>query len=246
MVALSTAPSATVRLEVTGEFRVPSALTLLEHSADAFFVCDCDAMLRWTNRAFRALIGIDPPLEPPLLVRSLRSVDRRRLLLYVATVQQTSAINRDPIQLRLKLADNAESAVWLRLGALDESSRDLCGLIQLPAKQLSLDDPRRRILELESTLRRLADDLVHLGFGRHDEDARIALPAMLPERQREVMDLMLAGLNVREIAVTLHLSPHTVRNHQQMAQRTLGVHSHHELFSRYRSSTRREGAVAKG
>lgn len=56
-----------------------------------------------------------------------------------------------------------------------------------------------------------------------------ALPALaghaaLTERERQVLDLVARGLTDREIAVELHASPHTVRNHIRHLMEKLGVH----------------------
>lgn len=53
-------------------------------------------------------------------------------------------------------------------------------------------------------------------------------PFPLSLRETEVVQRVVAGRSVRDIAGELHLSPHTVRNHLKAAYRKLGVHSQAE------------------
>jgi PAS domain S-box-containing protein len=59
--------------------------------------------------------------------------------------------------------------------------------------------------------------------------------ADLSGREREVLALLVAGDRVPDIAKTLHISPHTVRNHLKSVFRKLGVGSQSELIQRIRS-----------
>jgi len=54
-------------------------------------------------------------------------------------------------------------------------------------------------------------------------------PFPLSRRETEVVQRVVAGRSVREIAGELHLSAHTVRNHLKSAYRKLGVHSQAEV-----------------
>lgn len=54
-------------------------------------------------------------------------------------------------------------------------------------------------------------------------------PFPLSKRETEVVQKVVAGRAVRDIAVELHLSAHTVRNHLKSAYRKLGVHSQAEI-----------------
>lgn len=53
-------------------------------------------------------------------------------------------------------------------------------------------------------------------------------PFPLSRRETEVVQRVVAGRTVRDIAGELHLSAHTVRNHLKSAYRKLGVHSQAE------------------
>jgi len=54
-------------------------------------------------------------------------------------------------------------------------------------------------------------------------------PFPLSRREIEVVQQVVAGRSVRAIALELHLSAHTVRNHLKSAYRKLGVHSQAEV-----------------
>lgn len=64
----------------------------------------------------------------------------------------------------------------------------------------------------------------------------LAIPAgleILTAREREVLEALLCGKRVRGIAASLHLSPHTVRNHVKSLFFKLDVHSQEELVERF-------------
>jgi DNA-binding NarL/FixJ family response regulator len=52
----------------------------------------------------------------------------------------------------------------------------------------------------------------------------------LSPREREILNAVAAGQRVASIAQTLHISPHTVRNHLKAIFRKVGVHSQVELL----------------
>jgi PAS domain S-box-containing protein len=54
----------------------------------------------------------------------------------------------------------------------------------------------------------------------------------LTQRQRDVLQHLLAGLADKAIASELRISPHTVHNHVKALYRTFGVSSRPELFAR--------------
>ena len=65
-------------------------------------------------------------------------------------------------------------------------------------------------------------------FGRQEE-----APVMpLSEREREVLTLIAAGRTNREIAASLYLSPHTVKEHASSLYRKLGVKNRAEATRR--------------
>lgn len=58
----------------------------------------------------------------------------------------------------------------------------------------------------------------------------------LSRREREILDLVTDGLRVSQIAATLFVSQHTVRNHLKAVFRKLGVRSQRELLARARAA----------
>jgi two-component system response regulator DesR len=55
---------------------------------------------------------------------------------------------------------------------------------------------------------------------------------LLSEREREVLDLIAAGSTNREIAASLYLSPHTVKEHTSALYRKLGARNRAEAVQR--------------
>jgi two-component system response regulator DesR len=92
------------------------------------------------------------------------------------------------------------------------------------------------LTKIEQVLERFTEELDALGFATSTahRDERRPIPSRLPERQQQVLGLLLSGLDIDEIAATLYLSPHTIRNHKKAAFRALGIRSRVELFARYR------------
>lgn len=68
---------------------------------------------------------------------------------------------------------------------------------------------------------------VALGFAREDFDS-------LSEREKEVLYLVVDGLRLAQIATSLFISEHTVRNHLKVIFRKLDVHSQGELMRKGR------------
>jgi DNA-binding NarL/FixJ family response regulator len=73
---------------------------------------------------------------------------------------------------------------------------------------------------------RLLRPLVHelRGVSPSPSDERLAVESLTP-REREVLDLLVAGLDRSAIAMRLFVSTNTVRTHMQNVLRKLGVHS---------------------
>jgi two-component system response regulator DesR len=55
---------------------------------------------------------------------------------------------------------------------------------------------------------------------------------LLSEREREVLDLIAGGSTNREIAQTLYLSPHTVKEHTSALYRKLGARNRADAVQR--------------
>lgn len=56
--------------------------------------------------------------------------------------------------------------------------------------------------------------------------------AELSPRERQIVDTLMAGQDVGDVAHAFHISEHTVRNHIKSIYRKLGVHSRAELIRR--------------
>lgn len=61
----------------------------------------------------------------------------------------------------------------------------------------------------------------------------------LTSREREILVLLAQGIATRDIAVLLHIAPHTVRSHVQSLMSKLGVHSRLEAVA----AARRRGLI---
>ena len=72
--------------------------------------------------------------------------------------------------------------------------------------------------------------------GVSDPDVRTVVK--LTDRQREVLNMLAAGMKPRTVAATLHISVHTVRSHVYGACKAVGVHSYEDAIK-----ARMEGIV---
>jgi len=61
--------------------------------------------------------------------------------------------------------------------------------------------------------------------------ASLLIPPDLTPRQREILDLIAAGLTTAEVATELTLSPETIRNHLRNASRELRAHTRVEAIA---------------
>jgi LuxR family maltose regulon positive regulatory protein len=92
----------------------------------------------------------------------------------------------------------------------------------------------------EARSRRVMPDYVGLLLGAFDgEDSSspspgARLPEPLTEREREILELIAAGLRNPEIAAKLFISPQTVGKHAGNIYGKLGVHSRTEAAQRAR------------
>ena len=74
--------------------------------------------------------------------------------------------------------------------------------------------------------------MVALGIPLFEEDAPVAAPVQLTGREQEVLARVAGGATNREIAVELHLSPHTVKEHTSALYRKLHVRNRAEAVQR--------------
>jgi len=204
----------------------------LEFAHDAFFMCTPSGLVEWMNAACADMLAIERPPEPDVLLTRLSYSDRKRLWHYAVAVARSGAT---PMDAAVHLGDDVERRLTVRLAPLSPTGELLLGHISVPVTRTDAPPDPGRLHQLEELLERFARELEAFGVPQAatSPDQRRPLPATLPERQRQVVRLLLAGLDVEEIAATLFLSPHTVRNHNKAAFRTLGVRSRLELLARY-------------
>jgi PAS domain S-box-containing protein len=115
-------------------------------------------------------------------------------------------------------------AAFVELASVQTAKR--VGSVSGPSLRESLD---RIALEISAV--GLAADLTHPGpLALKDPE----LQALSP-REKEVLAELAAGMRAPGIAGSLHISPHTVRNHLKAIYRKLGVKTQAELIERVRS-----------
>jgi DNA-binding CsgD family transcriptional regulator len=211
----------------------PSVEAVLAGAGDAFFTCDGRAMLSWANESCRRLLGVGSRVDPDALVARLSPDGRQDVWHYCSRMLQGRDVSSD-LELNLHMGEIVEVPATLRLGTI-ASAGTLLGRLAV-AQHFDVPGTDTRLENLERTLKRFSQDLHALGFAAQASagDDRRVIPRDLPDRQSQVVSLMLSGLDVGEIAAALYLSPHTVRNHAKAAFRVLEVHSRAELFKRYR------------
>ena len=90
------------------------------------------------------------------------------------------------------------------------SAADLCAAVRAVAAGQRVLDPRVSLAAMPRP------------------SGRIPGPSPLSRREIQVIQEIVAGRDVAAISATLHLSPHTVRNHLKSAYRKLGVHNQTE------------------
>ena len=71
-----------------------------------------------------------------------------------------------------------------------------------------------------------------VGLGMTVFQPQVEIDAPLPQREREVLDLIAGGSTNREIAAALHLSPHTIKEHTSALFRKLGARNRAEAVQR--------------
>jgi DNA-binding NarL/FixJ family response regulator len=95
-----------------------------------------------------------------------------------------------------------------------------------------------RLAELEWLLRRIALEIEAAGLTRHEpvlpDPHRIPELRDLSPQQLLIINRLIWGLRVPQIASEMFLSQSTIRNHLSMVFRKLGVHSQAELIERLR------------
>jgi DNA-binding CsgD family transcriptional regulator len=104
--------------------------------------------------------------------------------------------------------------------------------------------------ELETTWRRIGIELERLGVSTgilRTPFQATACPGLgsLSRREWEILSLFMEGSRVANIASTLCISPHTVRNHLQSIYRKLDVRSQAELIEKLKGPARKSSNLGE-
>lgn len=135
---------------------------------------------------------------------------------------------------RLRDGPRGWSPFRIVLGPIDDES-DRFGFLLTPAGETATPIPSgERVIELEQHLRRIAREVAATGVvpdlgGLPDPGSVPGLEDLTP-RQREVVNRLLRGERVPQIAKAMYLSPSTIRNHLTNLFRKVGVHSQSEFL----------------
>jgi two-component system response regulator DesR len=105
-------------------------------------------------------------------------------------------------------------------GRISVTTARACGAIGFVPKDWPAADIARAVRQ------------VALGHPLHEENAPAASPIALTGREREVLERVADGATNREIATSLHLSPHTIKEHTSALYRKLDVRNRAEAVQR--------------
>jgi len=105
-------------------------------------------------------------------------------------------------------------------GRISVTTARACGAIGFVPKDWPAADIARAVRQ------------VSLGQPLQEENAPAASPVSLTEREREVLERVAGGATNREIAVALHLSPHTIKEHTSALYRKLDVRNRAEAVQK--------------
>jgi PAS domain S-box-containing protein len=191
-------------------------------------------MLEWTQYKRSEVVGgrVDIFFPPELLD-----------LLH----DEQKAIEEGDLRVRMSLLrrkDGTTFPVLVVPQRLTNDGGDLIGacsvIIDLGAVQTAKSIEVGRAQGLRGTLNQIALDLQTIALmSEITSSPGLAVDAEelaeLSPREREVLALIMVGDRVPAIAKSLHISPHTVRNHLKSMFRKLGVGSQAELIERIRS-----------
>jgi DNA-binding CsgD family transcriptional regulator len=154
----------------------------------------------------------------------------------VLTAIDKAEVERAQVAVTARLRDGPRG--WSRfrviLGPMADEA-DRFGFLLTPVGDTAGPSPSaERVIELEQHLRRIAREVAASGVtpdlgGFPDPETVPGLEDLTP-RQREVVNRLVRGERVPEIARAMYLSPSTVRNHLTNLFRKVGVHSQSEFL----------------
>jgi len=187
-------------------------------------------LLSWTGYAFEELAGrsvacLAPPELDEILDKELRAVDQGDLRARLTI-------------LRRKDSTTFPVIVLPQHQRYDEPEAFHCAVvIDLACMQTAKPANLPHTAGLRSSLARITRELEALALLADAASPASSTTSVLDHprlaslspREREVVSHLLRGLRVGTIARTLHISPHTVRNHLKAIFQKVGVSSQDEL-----------------
>jgi DNA-binding CsgD family transcriptional regulator len=233
-------------------------------------VVDSEGRLLYMSPAFGELVGVDPeesvgmryPFSWCAKGRSERCGERFGFL----RSEEAREMGIDSISFDLgrackecleiparnqKLLDEGRSALSnaVCLAVSDPADIRRIGVPEQTRKEDGFRNTRRSE-ELEATWRRIGIEFERLGVSTGILRTPVqpsACPGLssLSRREWEIVNLFMEGSRVPNIASTLCISPHTVRNHLQSIYRKLDVRSQAELIEKLRGPARRNSGLGE-
>ncbi len=189
------------------------------------------------NPAFEALVGVEarrlvgqiPPFEfwPDADPARFTASSRRRPVTFVDTHQQTIAVDVDVFPIAIARPRPAAYVLRARPKNAAGSPDDAMWAIE-------------RLRSLETTLARVRHEIETVPAPRTPSVASDESLRSLSARERQVLDALLQGRRVSDVALDMGIAANTVRNHVKAIFRKVGVRSQTELLVRLRPTLRDE------
>ena len=206
---------------------------MINENEQTVFVVDDDAAVRdsiaelvesiglraQSYASARAFLDAFDPERPGCLVLDVRMAEMSGLVLQERLNGLGAAI---PVIVLTGHGDVPMAVQAMRAGAVD--------FLQKPYREQALLDSINTALSMDAAARR----------SRTAADSFEQRRATLTEREREVLDHMLAGKTSKEIARALAISPRTAEAHRHNLLRKFGVRSAKELMSVSAASEKNE------
>lgn len=211
-----------------------SVLREVQDTSESLWLCfHPDWTVASVNRAFEALVGVKSrrlvKTKPPY---TFWDGSGREHLVKSSKAHAAMFVDANASSLRVMLRGHPVRAT--------SKARPDAYVIRVTAPVLSgraLDvEARERLRTLETTLARVRHEIglvTEVGAPPVEPETRDALQ-LLSARERQVVDALLRGERVTQVAANMGIAPNTVRNHVKAVFRKLGVRSQTELFVKLR------------
>ena len=211
-----------------------AVLRELQDTSDAPWICfQPDWTVASLNRAFEALVGTKGRrlvnTKPPYTFWDGSGRDN---LMKSAKAQPATFVDANDTSVRVMLR-----GLPVRTSAKGRPDAYVVRVTAPAASTRALDvDERDRLRVLEATLARVRHEVglvAEVAAPAIDPQTRDALQ-LLSARERQVVDSLLRGERVTQVATNMGIAPNTVRNHIKAVFRKLGVRSQTEMFVKLR------------